>query len=221
MSPFSRKFSGLDLVLIVLPGHFRSFIILIMVNNTILLGEIQGKNWNQVIEKLSTHPLEARITTKVHLKNKNPRRAESLNVSSQTIGGERRDDENVNVERLMAEENDWKDAREAKCRVLPLPVALIHGAPLTVVKALLRAYPRCISSRDSRYNRYPIHFACLYHPRLEVIDALIRLDRSSVLHRDTLVRTPLHYAAFGNAPIEVFERLLEVYPEAAKVQDGM
>jgi hypothetical protein len=131
---------------------------------------------------------------------------------------ERRRESTTRTTSSNTHNNCHKDS-SAICKVLPLHVALIEGAPLNVIQALLKANPVSIIARDGRYNRYPLHFACLYDPRLDVIEYLVQKDKSACRHPDVLNRTVLHYAAFGKAEVEIFDCLLQEYPKAVIFQD--
>jgi ankyrin repeat protein len=105
--------------------------------------------------------------------------------------------------------------------VLPLHQAIINRAPMELIKALVQAYPKAVAKKDSHFERYPLHFACLYSPYPELVSYLVELGKNDVAISsvDRLGRLPLHYATFGRACEYVVRLLAGAYPDGVRHQD--
>jgi hypothetical protein len=110
-----------------------------------------------------------------------------------------------------------RDDETHKSRVLPLHTAITYGAPYNVINTLIEANVKALSHTDSYYDRYPLHFACLHCPQLDIIQLVTQKYPPALKHQDSFCRTPLHYASFGKALPPTFDFLLKEYPEAAEV----
>jgi len=176
-------------------------------NESILLKFIQAKDWLAVIERARNHPLEAGSWGSIFIPSSG---AEYLNQGI-----------NSNQYAIVPVKKQNKDVRDGQhFKFLPLHASLAFGAPLSVIKELVSINPQAIWRRDEKYDRFPLHFACLYDPRFEVVQFLINRYVQAVQHRDTVLRCPLHYAAFGKADASVIELLIEHYPKAARIADS-
>jgi hypothetical protein len=74
--------------------------------------------------------------------------------------------------------------------VLPLHEALVGGAPLEVIVALLEAYPLSIQMKESSYERLPIHCACRKNANVQVVKLLLTGFTEGALMADILGRLP-------------------------------
>ena len=142
---------------------------------------------------------------------------------------------------LFLFEEDWAAAlaeiechpREAKYRelrpgffdgehessVLPLHIACALHTPLPVVRAIVEAYPEALRMKESAFKRLPIHVACQFAERPEVIKYLVQEDRSTALEPDILGRLPIHYACSNGSDPTVIKTMLEANPASALYKD--
>jgi len=74
--------------------------------------------------------------------------------------------------------------------VLPIHEALVGGAPLHVIQALIYAYPDSVYCMESSYKRLPLHCACRKNAIPEVVDLLLRKYPDAALTADNLGRLP-------------------------------
>ena len=74
--------------------------------------------------------------------------------------------------------------------VLPIHEALVAGAPIHVIQALLDAYPDCVFCKETSYQRLPLHCACRKNAMPEVVDLLLRKYADAALTPDSLGRLP-------------------------------
>lgn len=77
--------------------------------------------------------------------------------------------------------------------VLPIHEALVAGAPLHVIKALLNAYPDSVYCMESSYKRLPLHCACRKNAIPEVVEILLSQYSDAALTADNLGRLPGTY----------------------------
>ncbi len=74
--------------------------------------------------------------------------------------------------------------------VLPLHEALVGGAPVEVIEALLEAYPMSIQMKETSYERLPLHCACRKNANAKVVKLLLSRYREGALIADVLGRLP-------------------------------
>ncbi|KAL7553087.1 hypothetical protein ACHAWF_018936 [Thalassiosira exigua] len=96
--------------------------------------------------------------------------------------------------------------------VLPVHVACSSHAPLPVVRAIVEAFPECLTKKESLYKRLPIHLACRSDAPASVIEYLAQENRRGILEPDNLGRIPLHYACSNGASVDVVRTLLRTNP---------
>ena len=77
--------------------------------------------------------------------------------------------------------------------VLPIHEALVAGAPVHVIQALLEAYPDCVFCKESSYQRLPLHCACRKNAMPEVVDLLLKKYADASLTPDSLGRLPCKF----------------------------
>mmetsp|Transcript_33596 Transcript_33596/g.72640 ORF Transcript_33596/g.72640 Transcript_33596/m.72640 type:complete len:244 (-) Transcript_33596:87-818(-) len=104
-------------------------------------------------------------------------------------------------------------------RVLPIHVACSLHAPLEVVRAIVNAYPGCLTVRESSFKRLPIHVACMFAAPEDVIEYLAREHVAGTLAEDVMGRLPLHYACSNGLPMAVVETFLSVNPASTLYAD--
>ena len=73
--------------------------------------------------------------------------------------------------------------------------------------------------KDTTFKRLPIHVACQFSERPEVIEYLIKEDRATTLEPDVSGRLPIHYALSNASDLKVIQTLLEVNPASASYAD--
>eukprot|EP00986_Skeletonema_menzelii_P005733 scaffold2120_cov137-Skeletonema_menzelii.AAC.4 len=108
---------------------------------------------------------------------------------------------------------------EHESSVLPLHIACSLHAPLAVVKAIVEAYPEALRMNETAFKRLPIHVACQFAERPEVIRYLAQEDRATALEPDILGRLPIHYACSNGSNQTVIKALLAANPASALYAD--
>ena len=108
---------------------------------------------------------------------------------------------------------------EHESSVLPLHVACSLHCPLHVVQALVEAYPEALRIAETAFKRLPIHVACQFAEKSEVISYLVKEDRASALEPDILGRLPIHYACSNGSDPTVIKTLLAANPASALYAD--
>jgi hypothetical protein len=103
--------------------------------------------------------------------------------------------------------------------VLPIHEAAVGGAPLTVIQAIVQAYPAALQQVESSYQRLPLHCACRKHANPAVIHLLTETAPEACLAADSLGRLPLHYALSNGADPAVVTILMNCRPDAARGLD--
>ena len=98
---------------------------------------------------------------------------------------------------------------------LPLHVVLQNNVRLGSIKLLIKGNLAAIISPDNS-GALPLHIACQHHDSTDIIDYLVELDNSWLVHDSTLDavdrngNTALHYACLG-AKYDTITLLLEKY----------
>jgi hypothetical protein len=110
---------------------------------------------------------------------------------------------------------------EHTSRILPIHHACALRPPEEIVDKLYDAYPQGFTSKESAFQRLPLHIACQNNAPLSVIEALLKHDhKNEAIHsKDSLGRLPLHYACSHGAPAQVVEVLLQACPASAGCVD--
>lgn len=107
--------------------------------------------------------------------------------------------------------------------MLPLHIACGRGYHhFETFRLLISRYPEAVSIQDNDGN-LPIHHLCkkLYRDSLEVLHAMLEVDRSILSVSNGQGMLPLHLACTKYAlPFEVFRRLKATYPEAVAIPDN-
>lgn len=104
-------------------------------------------------------------------------------------------------------------------RVLALHEALVSAAPLDVIQALLEAHPDAVYSKESSYQRLPLHCACRRNADPNVIHLLLSRYADAAILPDSLGRLPLHYALSNGADPALVKLLLIHRPNCARGVD--
>jgi hypothetical protein len=219
---------------------------LLLLKRTPLIQHLLTKDWDATLQRLKTNPSESKTWVEVELNPAlvnaaaaaastqplSPSNSES--EASNSSGSSDQQHEEADQQRTTLtpapstsstsqtiQINTAKDMQSCKSRLLPLHLATRNGAPLRVIKALVAANRKAVTRPDSFYDRHALHFACLNEPNVEVVSfLLLKSQMNSVCHSDSLSRLPLHYAAFGNADMDVFDALLQAYPKGAEAPEA-
>ena len=103
--------------------------------------------------------------------------------------------------------------------LLPLHIACSLHTPLHVVRAIVEAYPEALRMNESAFKRKPLHVACQFVERPDVIQYLVQEDRATALEPDVLGRLPIHYACSNGSDPTVIKSLLAANPASALYAD--
>lgn len=118
----------------------------------------------------------------------------------------------------LLEERLTVSRREAKYRdadgLMPLHWACSGGPPVSVVQALLTAYPKAARRVDSDGST-ALHFASHYGGSVAVVETLIEAHPPAIRVQDKYGRTPLYHAATKSAGMDVLRVLLKADPRMA------
>ncbi len=123
--------------------------------------------------------------------------------------------------RIWVVKTEHFDSEESTCRFLPIHSACARQAPLSVVAALLEAYPEG-ASREDENGMCPLHYACANHASSEVVQILLEFFPEGRLQRAEVSRAlPIHLAAqWGVSSPKVFRHLLEGNDSLASARDS-
>jgi len=97
----------------------------------------------------------------------------------------------------------------------PLHVAAQFNSSVSVVQALLAAYPDAVKATNNDGNT-PLHVAARYSSSVAVVQALLAEYPEAARAKDKHGNMPLHAAAWYSSSESVMQALLTAYPEAAK-----
>ncbi len=114
----------------------------------------------------------------------------------------------------------YPDLHDPEREFLPLHVACRNNAPISVIRALLKAWPNAVQTRSSE-GTLPLHEACFWAKSLKTLQLLIEAYPNSI--KQGRYRTeklfPLHIALRNFAvPIDVIRYLVEQWPASVKVR---
>jgi ankyrin repeat protein len=104
-------------------------------------------------------------------------------------------------------------------RFLPLHKACVLQPPVSVIHALLEAYPKGCAEADQD-EWLPLHCAAFYGTNDEVINALLNAYPKGAQIKDSDDRLPLHYACLKGASLGVVQTLLESFPKGTMSKDN-
>uniref|UniRef100_A0A7S2ICF1 Uncharacterized protein n=2 Tax=Helicotheca tamesis TaxID=374047 RepID=A0A7S2ICF1_9STRA len=104
-------------------------------------------------------------------------------------------------------------------RILPIHQACALQPPPEVIEALIECHPAGIRSKESGFDRLPLHVACQTSAGADIIRVLLSYNGEASRTKDCLGRLPLHYACSHRATPEVISLLLDSFPAAAGVED--
>lgn len=103
-------------------------------------------------------------------------------------------------------------------RFLPIHKACVLSPPVSVIDALLEAYPE--GARCTDQDRWcALHCACFYGASEEVVRALLRSYEKGAQCLDDDGRIPLAYSCLKAAEYSVVMALLSAFPKGAMVRD--
>lgn len=94
----------------------------------------------------------------------------------------------------------------------PLHYLCERNPPVSIVRALIEAFPIAALKRAMPGGCLALHVAVTWNASLEVVTALLAADEGAVHVKDELGNVPLHSACFSGAKISVLEILLQADP---------
>ena len=130
-------------------------------------------------------------------------------------------DDPVQARVWVVRSNGKSKRDESDLRFLPLHSACAREPPLTVVSALLEAYPEGAGKRDNN-GMCPLHYATANHASVEVVQMLIEYCPEALFQRvESSGALPIHLAAqWGVSSISVMECLLRNNNSLASARDA-
>jgi len=104
------------------------------------------------------------------------------------------------------------------CFVTPLHLFVsCSKCPVTVLEALVTAYPAAVSTAEPRGGRYPLHMALLKDAAANQIEYLLATWKDATLHADSTGHVPLHLAVEYASDV-VIQQVLSACPAAAAMK---
>merc|ERR1711862_707695 len=104
--------------------------------------------------------------------------------------------------------------------VLPIHHALTLSNPsVLAIQSLIDSYPGGLKLGDSRFDRLPLHLACMHSVPIDIIRYMLSYYAESASKVDLLGRLPIHYSLSNGSDPETISALLNAYPEAASCAD--
>lgn len=105
-----------------------------------------------------------------------------------------------------------------KCAVvLPIHEACANpNTPVHIIQSILLAYPDGVRSKESAYQRLPLHIACRKNANLAIVSHLIETYHDGTLVPDSLGRLPIHYALSNGAQDSIIDLMVEKSPDSAR-----
>jgi len=97
-------------------------------------------------------------------------------------------------------------------------LACVCEAPLDVITSLIDAHPLSTRITDERWDRLPLHFACIKNRPVSTVRLLIKSNPYGVKFRDKQHRMPIHYACVWG-DVRMVRLLLEAFPESLNAVD--
>jgi hypothetical protein len=110
---------------------------------------------------------------------------------------------------------------ESTCRFLPIHSACARAPPISIVSALLEAYPEGASKQDDN-GMYPLHYACANQASADVIELLLNYYPEARFQRvEVSGALPIHLAAqWGVSSIAVMQHMLRDNGSLASARDS-
>ena len=110
---------------------------------------------------------------------------------------------------------------QSTCRFLPIHSACARQPPVSIICALLDAFPEGVNARDDN-GMYPLHYASANHASVEVIDVLLSaFPDANQLRVEADGALPIHLAAqWGVSSLSVIDLLLAENPSLACARDN-
>jgi hypothetical protein len=110
-------------------------------------------------------------------------------------------------------------ASQAVWKRLPIHLACYKGAPLSVMEALIQAFPLGIEIPDPYTRALSLQIACASGASLPVVRVLIDSNPDAILAPNADGRLALHSAVLFRAPYEVIEALVDQDPQTSTAVD--
>lgn len=125
-----------------------------------------------------------------------------------------------NDENASAAADPGEGDPEIMWRFLPLHSACARQPPVSIIAALLKAYPDAAKCVDDQ-GMYALHYACGNQAESAVVRLLLREFPRAAAITDPRGMLPLHYmACWGPSSISVITTLLKVNGNAATTRDN-
>lgn len=123
------------------------------------------------------------------------------------------------VVRHYDDEDDEVEEGSIMWRFLPLHSACARQPPISVVAALLRAYPDGARCQDDQ-GMYPLHYACGNQATRDVARVLLVSYPDAAKKKDPRGMLPIHYlACWGPSSVSVVDMLLVANPNVSNARD--
>jgi len=92
--------------------------------------------------------------------------------------------------------------------------------PVAVVETLIKAWPKCLTAKETLFGRLPLHLACTEGSRLGIIQAMLQGQAKFCTQcRDRDYMLPIHLACISGQSVSVIELLLQAYPPCVGIKD--
>lgn len=103
---------------------------------------------------------------------------------------------------------------------IPLHLAVTRLDDVPLIQLLLTAHPGGVLDAD-RYNMVPLNYAVENDAGIAIFDALLRTNVKCSEHCYLPSKTVLHQAVEFRRSVEVVAALVNAYPGATRVQEGV
>eukprot|EP00529_Nitzschia_sp_RCC80_P002112 CAMPEP_0113504232 /NCGR_PEP_ID=MMETSP0014_2-20120614/34605_1 /TAXON_ID=2857 /ORGANISM="Nitzschia sp." /LENGTH=895 /DNA_ID=CAMNT_0000399327 /DNA_START=53 /DNA_END=2737 /DNA_ORIENTATION=- /assembly_acc=CAM_ASM_000159 len=113
-----------------------------------------------------------------------------------------------------------KGGFKATADFYPLHFVCERRPPIEVVNALLELCPEAACKRTMPGGALPLHIACTWYADVNVIDAILAVDRTASRTLDELGNLPLHSACFSGTSTSVIESLLYAFPKGVLARNN-
>mmetsp|Transcript_11311 Transcript_11311/g.15853 ORF Transcript_11311/g.15853 Transcript_11311/m.15853 type:complete len:538 (+) Transcript_11311:2-1615(+) len=102
----------------------------------------------------------------------------------------------------------------------PLHYALERCPPVKVIEALVKNFPRALTSKLMPGANLPLHLACTWEAPDDVISLLVEYDPQTTKGIDELGNVPLHCACFSGASSAVMSALVRANPKSVLTRNN-
>ena len=123
----------------------------------------------------------------------NPTELYQLIEDQEWVTAAQRAEYNPREAKIFIYRRDRRDPTKYKWRMLPLHAAILMSAPISVIKALLTAFPKATQYPDDTGD-YPIHLAVKKHVGEQILNLLLQAYPDSIEERNADGKTALEIA---------------------------